>query len=70
MSGYSNIILPCGHRAAYRDTDPAEGVYTNHCEWACQPPCDWREGVVNRYTRAHAREQQMLAVLKAEIAGE
>lgn len=37
MSGYSQTRLPCGHRAAYRDSDPAEGVYLNHCE-----RCDWR----------------------------
>jgi len=37
MSGYSQTRLPCGHRAAYRDSDPAEGVYLHSCQ-----RCDWR----------------------------
>lgn len=49
MSGYSRIFLPCGHRAAYRDCDPEEGVYLNHCD-----ECDWRPGVENEFTKAEA----------------
>lgn len=41
MSGYSSITLPCGHGAAYRDTDSGEGVILTRCD-----QCGWREGDV------------------------
>lgn len=42
---HSRILLPCGHPAAYRDADPEEGVYLNHCDF-----CDWRPGHDNEHS--------------------
>ena len=42
MSGLSNTELPCGHRAEYRDQDPAEGVHMNWC-----PTCGWQKNPIS-----------------------
>ena len=59
---HSSILLPCGHRAAYRDNDPGEGICASRCDY-----CDWRPGRSNSFTRREAARKRRLAKLEGEL---